>query len=644
VTPVGMDALESDEALLAASRDGGREAFARLVARYQDLVCALTFSATGNKAMSEDLAQDTFLAAWRGLPELREPGRFRSWLCSIARNLGRNARRDGGRELPTEPIPEVADDTAVLDALSEREEEALVWRALSQMSESYREPLVLFYREGKSAADVAQALGLSVNATEQRLSRGRKQLKESVAAIVERTLERSRPGAGFLAAVIAAIGSETVLPTTASAATEAAATATKPTASMGAMIMAIAWKTMLVGAAASAITYGCITWNESGERGGTEDARRDGGVDEARVAAPGPQAAEDITELVSRRSRAAQSGAEGQPLPRYELTVPSHKLAAVKLAGGRSEVKTFAQSFGGAEDPEEPIVRTISGRVIGLDGQPLENVVVLGGEVLACFSGDSLTSQKGATTGGDGRFELAITHAERVVVVALHESGWSEMAFVAPGSADDTVELRIRPPARIEGTLRRDGEAAQPQVSLRDEAKGLSMMVEGTADGRFAIDAVPPGRYTISVGLVAGVPGIGAAESRASRTIDVVAGKTVEWDVSLDAGTTVVVTPRLPTGVDHQQITYAKIAGAKAPKSFTEVKALPKDEVDWLLFGGDDLDNVMEFRDVERGRTTFCVNLEDGDEQLGFGCRTVDVRASVEVQEIEVEVKPARGG
>ncbi|HET6583099.1 MAG TPA: hypothetical protein VFG69_06625, partial [Nannocystaceae bacterium] len=62
------------------------------------------------------------------------------------------------------------------------------------------------------------------------------------------------------------------------------------------------------------------------------------------------------------------------------------------------------------------------------------------------------------------------------------------------------------------------------------------------------------------------------------------------------------------------------------------------------LFGGDDLDNVMEFRDVERGRATFCVNLEDGDTELGFGCKTVDVRGDAGVLEIDVDVEPPPAG
>src|SRR5512139_2059671 len=77
----------NDSELTSRAVEGHRDAFAQIVARYQSLVCSLAYSATGSLSQSEDLAQETFIAAWRGLPTLREPEKLRSWLCSIARNL-----------------------------------------------------------------------------------------------------------------------------------------------------------------------------------------------------------------------------------------------------------------------------------------------------------------------------------------------------------------------------------------------------------------------------------------------------------------------------------------------------------------------------------------------------------------------------
>ena len=55
----------SDAELVADVLAGDRDAFAEIVSRYQTLVCSLAYSATGEVSRSEDLAQDTFLAAWR---------------------------------------------------------------------------------------------------------------------------------------------------------------------------------------------------------------------------------------------------------------------------------------------------------------------------------------------------------------------------------------------------------------------------------------------------------------------------------------------------------------------------------------------------------------------------------------------------
>ena len=77
----------SDERLVLNSRNGDRDAFARIVERYQSLICALTYGVCGDLQTSEDLAQVTFITAWSELPKLQEPSKLKSWLCGIARNV-----------------------------------------------------------------------------------------------------------------------------------------------------------------------------------------------------------------------------------------------------------------------------------------------------------------------------------------------------------------------------------------------------------------------------------------------------------------------------------------------------------------------------------------------------------------------------
>src|SRR5882672_4679350 len=200
-----------DAELVSRSLAGNREAFAGIVARYQSLICSLAYSASGNLSRSEDLAQETFLTAWKHLPDLRDPNRLRSWLCGISRNLLKSACRKQTRE----PLHGAEPLEAARGALSpgsvpseqaiNREEEAIVWSALELIPDLYREPLILFYRESQSIELVAQQLDLSEDAVRQRLSRGRDMLRAQVAALVEGTLKRSRPGRTFTLAVMAAL-------------------------------------------------------------------------------------------------------------------------------------------------------------------------------------------------------------------------------------------------------------------------------------------------------------------------------------------------------------------------------------------------------------------------------------------------------
>jgi RNA polymerase sigma factor (sigma-70 family) len=195
---------KTDAELVEASRRGEREAFGLLVSRYQDVVCAVSFSSTGNWALSEDVAQETFIAAWRQLGQLREVGRLRSWLCGIARNLARKARRRTDREAAVEEdVPAL--DGNPFDVAAQAEVDRVVREALARIPEAYRETLVLYYCENRSNREVAATLGISEEAAMQRLTRGRRYLAAGVSDLVERSLRGARPRKGLVAAVLAAL-------------------------------------------------------------------------------------------------------------------------------------------------------------------------------------------------------------------------------------------------------------------------------------------------------------------------------------------------------------------------------------------------------------------------------------------------------
>lgn len=201
----------TDAELVSQTLAGNRDAFTEIVSRYQTLVCSLAFSATGDLARSEDLAQDTFLAVWRDLAKIREPDKLRAWICTIARNRIQDSYRSQYREpvFKAEPLDRAGEspalDTQPSDQAVREDDMAMMWRTLEQVPETFREPLILFYRENQSVARVAAALDLTEDAVKQRLARGRKLLQAEVEIAVESALRRTAPGPVFTSNVLSAL-------------------------------------------------------------------------------------------------------------------------------------------------------------------------------------------------------------------------------------------------------------------------------------------------------------------------------------------------------------------------------------------------------------------------------------------------------
>jgi len=238
-TPGTEGASESDSDLWQLVCRGSASAFEVLVRRYQTLVCSVAYSACGNLALSEDVAQETFWTAWRQRASLEQPDRLKAWLCGIARNLAKNARRKASRPVESAETQDVLTELSTdlpgpAEEAVSREEESLVWQALERIPEAYREPLVLFYREDRSVAEVAGALVLSEDAVRQRLSRGRGMLREQVAELVEGGLRRSRPGRRFTVTVMAGLAAHAAGAKTALAGASAGAGAWKAAGAAGA--------------------------------------------------------------------------------------------------------------------------------------------------------------------------------------------------------------------------------------------------------------------------------------------------------------------------------------------------------------------------------------------------------------------------
>ncbi len=171
----------SDEALVAAAKAGSPQAFSRLVERHQQAVRAFLRRACGDASRADDLAQETFLAAWSQIRRFDGRSTFRSWLCGIAfrKQLGdrrstlRGLRRDG--------------DWAQAQALAVREdagrEDRLALQdAMAALPPEQRAAVALCLAADFSHAEAAAALGLPLGTVKSHVTRGRLKLLERLGA------------------------------------------------------------------------------------------------------------------------------------------------------------------------------------------------------------------------------------------------------------------------------------------------------------------------------------------------------------------------------------------------------------------------------------------------------------------------------
>lgn len=172
-----MGERSHEETIIARARDGDTDAFEELVRAHSGRVYRLLTRILGDAAAAEDIAQETFVRAWRALPGFRGDAMFATWLYRIATNeanrfLAREARHP---VLPLdEATVEVADLSADPAGASELGElAAKLEEFLAELPPSYRIAVVLRDVEGLTNEEAADMLGLSIRNFKSRLHRGR---------------------------------------------------------------------------------------------------------------------------------------------------------------------------------------------------------------------------------------------------------------------------------------------------------------------------------------------------------------------------------------------------------------------------------------------------------------------------------------
>jgi RNA polymerase sigma-70 factor, ECF subfamily len=180
----GADSSEHE--LIRRARAGDQEAFAELVITHADRVYGALRRFGLDPDEADEVAQEVFLRAWRGLDRFQERSQFSTWLYRIAFNEAKRrlSRRPAPRAHPDperehDPIlslpesAELAPDAQTLDRELDRELE----RALDQLPAEWRDAVVLRDIDGLSTHDAAEIAGVREAAFKSRLHRGRMQLR-----------------------------------------------------------------------------------------------------------------------------------------------------------------------------------------------------------------------------------------------------------------------------------------------------------------------------------------------------------------------------------------------------------------------------------------------------------------------------------
>ena len=198
----------TDQSLIEACLAGRREAFGQLVERYQHRLFHSLVHLLGSTEDAQDAAQDALILAFEKLGTFRGESQFYSWLFRIAYNSavsskrkpGSSKRNPGSSKRKTGPMSvslEARRDASGLEpadlnpstepsfGLDVSDRQRLVQQALGELSEEFREAIVLKEIEQMSYEEIAEVVGIPLGTVRSRIHRARMELRQKLAAFIE---------------------------------------------------------------------------------------------------------------------------------------------------------------------------------------------------------------------------------------------------------------------------------------------------------------------------------------------------------------------------------------------------------------------------------------------------------------------------
>ncbi len=171
--PADLDAADVDRVLA-----GDVRAFEGIVRRWQGPLINMAWRYCRDRGRAEELAQEAFMRAWRGLSGWRRDSRFSTWLFALAANVFRtDLKRFPTVNVAIDDVDEPSGPASQLNAIADRSRDESVRRAVLALPHRYREPLVLFYFHEMDVSAAARTMGLPEGTVKARLARARALLR-----------------------------------------------------------------------------------------------------------------------------------------------------------------------------------------------------------------------------------------------------------------------------------------------------------------------------------------------------------------------------------------------------------------------------------------------------------------------------------
>jgi RNA polymerase sigma-70 factor (ECF subfamily) len=170
-----------DEADVEKVLAGEVSAFESIVRRWQGPLVNLAYRFCRDRSRAEEMAQDAFLRAYRGLGQWRKDAAFSTWLFAVATNLYRSQlRRIPAQTISIEDVARVQVSSPADGCLAEVDRDHAVRKAVLTLPAKYREAVILFYFHDMDIAAAARSLALPEGTVKARLSRGREMLRQKL--------------------------------------------------------------------------------------------------------------------------------------------------------------------------------------------------------------------------------------------------------------------------------------------------------------------------------------------------------------------------------------------------------------------------------------------------------------------------------